>query len=106
MRKTPRSAKLVALFSAGAVVFAACGGDDDDTASTDTEAAATETTAAAEEPAAETTVAGGDEETTTSAAGDAEAPAGDVAMTVTMELNPDAVWDDGTPITVADFQCL
>ena len=95
----------MALFSAGALVFAACGGDDDDTASTDTEAAATETTVAEEEPAAETTVAGGDEETTTSAAGEEEAPAGDVAMTVTMELNPDAVWDDGTPITIADFQC-
>ncbi len=26
-------------------------------------------------------------------------------MTVTLQLNPDAVWDDGTPITVADFQC-
>ena len=26
-------------------------------------------------------------------------------MTVTMDINPDAVWDDGTPITVADFQC-
>ncbi|HEY5874528.1 MAG TPA: ABC transporter substrate-binding protein, partial [Ilumatobacteraceae bacterium] len=96
----------MALFSAGAIIFAACGGDDDDTASTDTEAAATETTAAAEEPAAETTVAAGGEETTTSAAGDEEAPSGDVAMTVTMELSPDAVWDDGTPITIADFQCL
>ena len=26
-------------------------------------------------------------------------------MTVTIDLNPDAVWDDGTPITVADFEC-
>src|SRR4051812_44332884 len=26
-------------------------------------------------------------------------------MTVTMDINPDAVWDDGTPITAADFQC-
>ncbi len=96
----------MALFSAGALVFAACGGDDDDTASTETtEAAATETTVAEEEPAAETTVAGGDEETTTSAAGEEEAPSGDVAMTVTMELSPDAVWDDGTPITIADLQC-
>ncbi|MGD9702489.1 MAG: ABC transporter substrate-binding protein [Acidimicrobiia bacterium] len=89
----------MALISAGALVFAACGGDDDDTASTDTDAS-TETTAEA----AETTVAGGDEETTTSAAGEEE-PAGDVAMTVTMELSPDAVWDDGTPITIADLQC-
>ena len=26
-------------------------------------------------------------------------------MTLTMNINPDAVWDDGTPITVADFKC-
>jgi len=93
----------VALFTAGALVFAACGGDDDDTASTDTEAAATETTAAEEEPAAETTVAGGDEETTTSAAD--EEPAADVAMTLTVDINPDAVWEDGSPITWEDIEC-
>ena len=29
----------------------------------------------------------------------------DAAMTITVDLNPDAVWDDGTPITVADLQC-
>jgi len=27
-------------------------------------------------------------------------------MTVTYDINPDAVWDDGTPVTAADFQCL
>ena len=26
-------------------------------------------------------------------------------MTVTYDINPDAVWDDGSPITVDDFQC-
>ena len=26
-------------------------------------------------------------------------------MTLTIKLNPDAVWDDGTPITSADFEC-
>jgi len=26
-------------------------------------------------------------------------------MTVTMNLNPDAVWEDGSPITVADLEC-
>ena len=26
-------------------------------------------------------------------------------MTVTIDINPDAVWDDGTPITFADFEC-
>jgi peptide/nickel transport system substrate-binding protein len=95
----PRSAKHVALLSAGALVFAACGSDDDGGATAETDAA-TETTAAPE-----TTAAAGGEETTSSAAeGGEEAPAG-VAMTVTIPLSPDAVWDDGTPITIADFQC-
>ena len=26
-------------------------------------------------------------------------------MTVTVDLNPDAVWQDGSPITVADLEC-
>ncbi|CAN0331070.1 unnamed protein product, partial [Phaeothamnion confervicola] len=26
-------------------------------------------------------------------------------MTITYNINPDAVWDDGSPITVADFEC-
>ena len=26
-------------------------------------------------------------------------------MTVTIDLHPEAVWSDGTPITVTDFQC-
>ena len=100
MRKTPRSAKLVALLSAGALIFAACGDDDDDDTTTETTAAAgAETTVAV---TTETT-AGGDEATTTSAGG--EEPAGDAAMTVSLELSPDAVWDDGTPITIADLQC-
>lgn len=27
-------------------------------------------------------------------------------MTITMELNPDAVWEDGTPLSTADFKCF
>ena len=26
-------------------------------------------------------------------------------MTLTVDFSPDAVWEDGTPITMADFQC-
>ena len=26
-------------------------------------------------------------------------------MQITYEINPKAVWDDGSPITVADFEC-
>jgi peptide/nickel transport system substrate-binding protein len=54
-----------------------------------------------------TTAGGGDgsdtgDSTTTTGGGE---PAGDVAMTITYHLNPDAVWEDGTPIGEADFQC-
>ncbi len=31
--------------------------------------------------------------------------AADDTMTLTLELNPAAVWDDGTPISIADLQC-
>ena len=26
-------------------------------------------------------------------------------MTITYEISPDAVWEDGSPITAADFEC-
>ena len=26
-------------------------------------------------------------------------------MTITVDINPDAVWQDGSPITVADVEC-
>jgi peptide/nickel transport system substrate-binding protein len=65
------------------MIIAACGGDD---SSSDTTAAP------------ETTEAGGTE--TTEPGETAE-----TAMRLTIDINPDAVWDDGTPITVADFEC-
>lgn len=47
------------------------------------------------------------------APGDSTPPGGSTApggamesMTVTINLNPDAVWEDGSPIGVADFQCM
>jgi peptide/nickel transport system substrate-binding protein len=69
------------------LIAAACGSDDDDTGGPTTTAAGPGTTAAP----GETTTSG--------------APPSDAAMTLTIQINPDAVWDDGTPITVADFQC-
>ncbi len=91
MRTTRRSTRYAALAFGFAVIAAACG-DDGDTSPSDT-TAGTETTAAA---APETTVGG--TETTAAAPSDA-------AMTLTMNINPDAVWDDGTPISFADFKC-
>ena len=43
----------------------------------------------------------GSEDTTAGGGG----AAGDAAMTITYDVADEAVWDDGTPITVADFQC-
>ncbi len=101
MKKTRRSAKLLAVLSAGALVMAACGSDDDtateDTSAETTAAESTETTAAE---ATDTTAAAEGGDTTV-----AEEAAAETAMTLTIQLNPDAVWDDGTPITIADMQC-
>jgi peptide/nickel transport system substrate-binding protein len=110
MRRTKR---LVALVAAGTLVAAACGGDDDDdtadTAAPEAEEPGADTTAAdagtetttADTAGSETTTAGSEPETT----GGGSAPAGETAMTLTVDLNPDAVWQDGSPITVADIEC-
>jgi peptide/nickel transport system substrate-binding protein len=98
VRITKRSSRYAALAVGLAFVAASCGSDgassNDTTAGTTggTTAAAPETTAAATE-----TTAGGTE--TTAATSDG------AAMTVTMNINPDAVWDDGSAITFADFEC-
>jgi peptide/nickel transport system substrate-binding protein len=95
VRRTPRSAKILALLAGTALLAAACGSDDDGggasetTAAAATEAPATEAPAGSEAPSSEP--AGG------------EVPAG--GMTLTIHLNPDAVWDDGTPITSKDLEC-
>lgn len=99
MRTTKRS-KLVAFAVGLALVAAACG---DDKESTSTTAAAPETTAGGE--STETTAG---ESTETTAGESTETTAGEsteAAMRVTYTLSDVAVWDDGSPITVADFQC-
>ena len=109
MSNMRRSKRLVALAAGLSLVAiaAACGDDDDDSSAATTAPSATEatpaTTAAAETPrppsadATETTEGG------RPPAG--AAPTGDAAMTVTVDINPDAVWEDGTPITWEDFEC-
>lgn len=79
---SPRwSLKLLALLFSFALVAAACGDDGDTADSTDT--------------------GGGTEATDGTDGGQAK----DVKMTVTYAIDPDAVWDDDTPITVDDFRC-
>lgn len=81
LRNRSRWLILVAVF---ALVASACSGTTVDTTTT----------------APGTTTTGGDVGTTTTAGAPVEA-----AMTVTVDLNPEAVWSDGTPITPADFEC-
>ncbi len=98
MRITRRSTRYAALAVGLAFIAAACGSDGDGSSSDDTTAGTTAGTEAAPETtaAAVETTAGAE---TTAAAGEA------AAMTLTMNINPDAVWDDGSPITFADFKC-
>jgi peptide/nickel transport system substrate-binding protein len=86
------------------LIAAACGGDDDD--STNTQAPAT-TSGSSETTAAPATTSGSTESTapgSTTPSSGSEAGGGD-AMTVTYEIADDANWDDGSPITAADFKC-
>jgi peptide/nickel transport system substrate-binding protein len=98
VRITKRSSRYAALAVGLALVAASCGSDGDGGTSDTAADAATTTEAAAPDTSAEapSTTEG---DTATSAA------TSDAAMTVTMNINPDAVWDDGSPITFADFEC-
>jgi peptide/nickel transport system substrate-binding protein len=99
---------LVALAVGLSLVAAACG-DDDDAEPADTEAEEStpvETEAPTDATEAPTDATEAPTDATEAPTDGTEAPAEGVAMTVTIPLNPDAVWDDGTPIGVADFQCV
>jgi peptide/nickel transport system substrate-binding protein len=106
MRRTRRFVALVAGMSLVAIA-AACGDDDDDGGGAATTAGGTEapgtTTGDTEAPATTT----GDTEAPATTTGDTggSAPAGDAAMTITFDINPEAVWEDGSPITWEDFEC-
>ncbi len=98
MRTTKRSTRYAALAVGLAFVAVSCGSDSkgsSDTAAPATTAPTAETTPPAETVAPATT-AGGTETTGGS---------GGAAMTLTMNINPDAKWDDGSPVTFADFKC-
>ena len=83
MRTTTKRSKFAALAVGLSLVVAACGGDD-----------TTETT-------------DGTTETTTGNTGDTTDTTGEsgAAMRVTYTLSDVAVWDDGSAISAADFQC-
>jgi peptide/nickel transport system substrate-binding protein len=99
---TTRRSKLAAIALGLSLVAAACGSDDDSSGDT----TATTTAVSTADTAATETTAGTDTTAATDTTGDtAGEPSGEAAMRVTYDINPDAVWDDGTPIGMADFQC-
>jgi peptide/nickel transport system substrate-binding protein len=93
VRSTPRSAKVVALLAGTAMIAAGCGSGN---------GSSSDTTGAAASSEAPTTEAGAS--TSAGETGSSTAPAAG-GMTLTIKLNPDAVWDDGTPITSKDLEC-
>ncbi len=100
MNTTRRGRKILALAAASAVIFAACGSDDDGGAETSDAVETTDAPDSTEAPDA--TDAPGD--TTDTTDGGEEGP-GEAAFRITYPLSDNAVWNDGSPITVADFQC-
>jgi peptide/nickel transport system substrate-binding protein len=112
-----RTKRIAALAVGLSLIAAACGDDDDDdggdattateeatapeTTVADTTAEVTET--APETTVAETTATETETETATETATETEAAA--AAMSVTYTLSDVAVWNDGSPITAADFEC-
>lgn len=95
MRTTKRS-KFAALAVGISLVVAACGDDKESSTTNATETTAGEATETTAGESTETT-AGGDTETTVAAE--------EAVMRVTYTLSDVAVWDDGSDISAADFQC-
>ncbi len=48
---------------------------------------------------------GGSDSASDTTAADGGGASGDAAMTITYDIADEAVWEDGSPITVADFKC-
>lgn len=93
MRTTKRG-KFAALAVGLALIAAACGDDKADTTTTQAPGTTVEGT--------DTTAEGTD---TTAEGADTTEPAAEAAMRVTYTLSDVAVWDDGSDIGAADFQC-
>ena len=97
MRNTKRS-KFAALAVGLSLIVAACGDDKESTTTNAPETTAGESTETTAGESTETTAGEGTE--TTAGEGTGEA-----AMRITYTLSDVAVWDDGSDISVADFQC-
>ncbi len=94
MNTTRRGRKVLALAAASAIILAACGSDDDSGSS--------DSTPDATEAPTDGTEAPGDTTASTDGGGDAT---GEPVFRITYNLSDNAVWNDGTPISVDDFEC-
>ena len=103
-----RAWRVPTLVVGGLLAIVACSGDDAAPATTepqptDEPAPSTSTSPTSTDPpltTAPTTT------TTEEPVGTAPAPTEKpIVMTITVDLVPEAVWQDGSPITVADFEC-
>jgi peptide/nickel transport system substrate-binding protein len=123
---TRRTKRVIALAVGLSLVAAACGDDDDSADDEPAEAEEPSDEPADEEPADEEPAdeepadeepadeepadeepadeEPADEEPADEEPADEE-PSGEAAMVLTVDLAPEAVWEDGSPITVADLQC-
>ena len=96
MRKTTKVARLAAALITVSLIGAACGGSDDEAAEVteETEAPAEEVTAVSYPTSLDDCA---------NVTYDYAKPATVGGMTITYDINPAAVWEDGSPITAADF---
>ena len=113
MSNMRRSKRLVALAAGlSLVAAAACGGDDDDddgdgrpTAPAAPRHRPTTEAPGTDAPPAPTHRHDGSRRRHRTTTGGTGGATGETAMTLTVDINPDAVWEDGSPITWADFEC-
>jgi peptide/nickel transport system substrate-binding protein len=96
-----RSSKLLGLAAASVLVIAACGSDDNSGATEET----TDGTGTVTEETTADTTAGTEVTADTTVSTGSEGAAGEAVFRITYDLSEKAVWNDGTPITAADFKC-
>jgi hypothetical protein len=92
MKKTSTTVRLVGALAALSLIASACGGSDDAADDAGSEPAADAVSYPTTEQCAEVSYDYTFE------------PPASAGMTVTYNISPDAVWDDGSPITAADFK--
>ncbi|MEO5724905.1 MAG: ABC transporter substrate-binding protein [Ilumatobacteraceae bacterium] len=102
MRTSKRGTTAALAVGLLALVGAACGSSKSSSNTTPATTVPATTAAGSSTTSGATTTSG---VTPTSGATGSSVPAAGSGMKLTIDINPKAVWDDGSPITVADIQC-